>query len=282
MLIIKSMVSVLRPKQWIKNLLVISAPVAAGQFVLQARDIFIGFIGFCAASSFGYLINDWRDRNSDTYHPKKRLRPFASELLNFHHLVFLLLICISVTLVTCFFLPSNFLITLLVYLGLTISYSLAIKSIPVFEMLWLSTGFLVRALAGSAIIQLPPTGWFVVTVLFGALFIVSAKRLAEKKSNSGKITRKVIESYNHSFLGTVLTSSLTITLLTYALWVFDVYSNSLLAQFTILPFSLSCFIYAWHSETGDAESPEDLLLSSKMIILSIVATILPLLIVIYS
>lgn len=275
------MVTVLRPRQWIKNLLVIAAPIAAGEFSPQARNVLIGFIGFCAASSFGYLVNDWNDRKADKRHPKKCFRPFAAGLLNFYHLVLLLLLCISIALASCLLLPTNFMLTLLIYLALTISYSIGIKSIPVLEMLWLATGFLIRALAGSAIVQLPPTGWFIVTVLFGALFIVSAKRLAELRINSAKVTRKVIESYNESFLVTVLTSSLTITLLTYALWVFEVYSNSLLAQFTILPFSLSCFLYTLYSETGDAEVPENLLLSSKMIVLSIVSTTLPLLIVMY-
>lgn len=275
------MVTVLRPKQWIKNLLVIAAPVAAGEFSPQAKNVLIGFFGFCAASSFGYLVNDWNDRKADKRHPKKCFRPFAAGLLDFYHLVFLLLFCISIALASCLLLPTNFMLTLLIYLALTISYSMCIKSVPVLEMLWLATGFLIRALAGSAIVQLPPTGWFIVTVLFGALFIVSAKRLAELRIPSAKLTRKVIESYNESFLETVLTSSLTITLLTYALWVFEVYSNSLLAPVTILPFSLSCFLYTWHSQTGNAEEPENLLFSSKMIVLSMALTTLPLLIVIY-
>jgi decaprenyl-phosphate phosphoribosyltransferase len=275
------MVIALRPKQWIKNLLVIAAPIAAREFSPQVGNVMIGFIGFSAASSFGYLINDWNDRKVDMHHPKKGLRPFASGLLNFYHLILLASLCITIALATCILLPINFTLTLLMYLVLTISYSWGIKSIPVFEMLWLATGFLLRALAGSAIIQSPPTGWFIVTVLFGALFIVSLKRLAELKIRSSKVTRKVIESYSKSFLGTVVTSSLTITLLTYALWIFEVYSNSLLAQVTILPFSLSCFLYTWHSENGDAESPESLIMSSKIMVLSIVATILPLLIVMH-
>jgi hypothetical protein len=65
------------------------------------------------------------------------------------------------------------------------------------------------------------------------------------------------------------------------LWVFEIHPNSVLAQFTIFSFSLSVFIYAWQCETSDAESPEILLLSNKMIVLSALATIFPILITVY-
>jgi decaprenyl-phosphate phosphoribosyltransferase len=278
---VNNTVRALRPKQWTKNLLVAAAPIAAGQFNLEAKNIAIGLIGFCAASSFGYLLNDWKDRRADSNHPKKKLRPFASGELNFKSLVILLSVCIVVMVLACIDLPNKFTLSILVYLFITVSYTLIIKSIPVLEMLWLSSGFLIRAIAGSVIIQEPPTGWFVVTVGFGALFIVSAKRLGELKSNYDRVTRKVIDMYNLSFLNTVLTASLTITLLTYSLWVFQIHPNSVFAQFTILPFSLSIFIYTWQCETGDAESPENLILSNKMILLSALATIFPLLITVY-
>jgi decaprenyl-phosphate phosphoribosyltransferase len=281
MKIVKDLVRALRPRQWTKNLLVAAAPIAAGQFNLEVKNIGVGLIGFCAASSFGYLLNDWKDRKSDYSHPKKRLRPFASGVLNFKNLIILLLVCAFVIIISCLVLPHKFSLSILAYLITTISYTFVIKSIPVLEMLWLSSGFLIRAIAGSAIIQKSPTGWFLVTVGFGALFIVSAKRLGELKSNYASVTRKVIDSYNESFLNAVLTASLTITLLTYSLWVFEIHPNSVLAQFTIFSFSLSVFIYAWQCETSDAESPEILLLSNKMIVLSALATIFPILITVY-
>ena len=148
-------------------------------------------------------------------------------------------------------------------------------------MVWLASCFLIRAIAGSAIIQEAPTGWFVVTVGFGALFIVSAKRLAELKNNHSNLTRTVISQYNENFLDHVLTTSVSITLLTYSLWVFQVYPNSLLAQFTILPLTLSILLYSWHCENGDAESPETLIYEDKFIILSVLAVVIPLLFVIY-
>jgi decaprenyl-phosphate phosphoribosyltransferase len=270
-----------RPKQWIKNLLVAAAPVAAGQFGSQLIDISFGVIGFIAASIIGYLINDWRDRESDQNHPKKKYRPFASGKFKFPSLIIILLMSSIILIFTCFILPIKFTFTILAYLVITISYTLLIKTLPVLEMIWLASGFLIRAIAGSTIIQETPTGWFVVAVGFGALFVVSAKRLAELKNNHSNLTRAVISQYNENFLNHVLTTSVSITLLTYSLWVFQVHPNSVLAQFTILPLTLAILLYSWHCENGDAESPETLIYEDKFIILSVLAVVIPLLFVIY-
>jgi decaprenyl-phosphate phosphoribosyltransferase len=276
-----SVVHATRPKQWIKNILVAAAPIAAGQFSSQISNILLGITGFIAASIFGYLINDWRDRQADRNHPRKKYRPFASEKLKLPSMVALLLLTSIVLILTCLTLPKEFTYTILVYLLITLSYTLFIKKIPVLEMIWLASGFLIRAIAGSAIIQEAPTGWFIVSVGFGALFVVSAKRLAELKSIHSNQTRIVLSKYNENFLNLVLTTSVSITLLTYSLWVFQVHPSSLLAQITILPFTLSIFLYSWHCENGDAESPETLIYQDKLIILSALAIVIPLFLVVY-
>ncbi len=270
-----------RPKQWIKNLLIAAAPIAAGQFGSQITNILFGVIGFTAASVIGYLINDWIDRESDRNHPKKKFRPYASERLKLPSLIVMLSMSSIVLILTCVILPTEFMFTIIVYLLITISYTLLVKNLPVVEMIWLASGFLIRAIAGSAIIQEAPTGWFVVAVGFGALFIVSAKRLAELKNNHSNLTRIVISQYKENFLNRVLTTSASITLLTYSLWVFQVHPNSVLAQFTILPLTLSILLYSWHSENGDTESPENIIYKDKLLVLSGLTVVISLLIVIY-
>jgi decaprenyl-phosphate phosphoribosyltransferase len=271
----------MRPKQWIKNLLVAAAPVAAGDFFKEVNQIILGVAGFTSASIIGYLVNDWLDQEADRLHHRKKFRPFASKQLKFKSFALLLFLNLIFTLNICLLLPLEYSYTVLAYLIVTLSYSLYVKKKPVVEMLWLATGFLIRAIAGSTIIEESPTGWFVVSVWFGALFIVSAKRVAELKRNQISQTRQVINKYNQSFLDLVLTSSVSITLLTYSLWVFQVHPESFLAQFTILPFALSIYLYSWHCENGDAESPETLVYKDKLIIISAITTAIPLAVVIY-
>lgn len=277
LLLLKAM----RPKQWIKNLLVAAAPIAAGDFFKETNQIILGVAGFISASIIGYLVNDWLDQEADQQHYRKKLRPFASKQLKLKSFTLLLIINLIITLNFCLVLPLEYSYTILAYLIVTLSYSLHVKKVPVVEMLWLATGFLIRAIAGSTIINESPTGWFVVSVWFGALFIVSAKRVAEIKWNQISQTRQVINKYNQSFLDLVLISSVSITLLTYSLWVFQTHPESFLAQFTILPFALSIYLYTWHCENGDAESPETLIYKDKMMLISAVTTAATLMVVIY-
>jgi decaprenyl-phosphate phosphoribosyltransferase len=272
-------VRALRPKQWIKNALVFSAPAAAGALSTNLAHVLIGFFGFICASSLGYLINDWVDRTHDAEHPKKKSRPFASRVLGLPHLLTLLFILALGIAWSCWVLPINFIYSMLAYLTITASYSLYIKALPVTEMLWLALGFLIRAVAGSAIIKESPTGWFVVAVFFGSLYVVSAKRISEIRSHHGGGTRKVLGQYTLPFLNIVLTISIAVTLLTYALWVFAVHGSSSIAQMTIVPFTLSVLLYAYHAEGDNAESPEDLVLKDPVLLTSVAFTIIPLMIV---
>jgi decaprenyl-phosphate phosphoribosyltransferase len=272
---------VMRPKQWIKNLLVAAAPIAAGDLFENIDKILLGVFGFTSASIIGYLVNDWLDQEADRLHQTKKFRPFASRQLNLKSFIVLVFLNLYFTLNVLLILPMEYTYTIIAYLIITISYSLYIKNKPVIEMLWLATGFLIRAIAGSTIIQELPTGWFIVSVWFGALFIVSAKRIAELKLNHISLTRYVINNYNLSFLDLVLTSSVSITLLTYSLWVFQTYPGSALAQFTILPFTLSIFLYSYYCQIGDAESPENLIYTDKLILFSVIAVVAPLSFVIY-
>jgi len=276
---IMAAVKALRPKQWVKNILVFAAPAAAGLLSPNFAHVAIGFVGFACASSFGYVINDWIDRENDSRHPKKQSRPFASKKLGLAELLFLLALLVSGIVVCCAFLPVKYSLCVLTYGFITISYSIYIKNIPVTELIWLALGFLIRAIAGSAIIEKSPTGWFVVAVFFGAIYVVTAKRIAELRSNHSGNTRQVLEAYALPYLNIVLTVSMGVTLLTYALWVFAVHSESALAQMTIIPFTLAVLLYAYHAETDKAEAPEDLILKDPSLIACAIFTAIPLLVV---
>ena len=274
-----NLIRAIRPKQWIKNLLVLAAPVASGLFIEQLWKSVLGVIGFICASSIGYLLNDWMDRKSDVLHPLKRNRPFASGKLKLGHAIVVLIPLFAVTILICSALPKNYTYVILLYFVITFSYTLYIKNIPVTEIVWLAMGFLARAIAGSAIIEEAPTGWFVVAVFFGSIFIAVTKRIAELRSNHINSTRKVINSYSLSFLNVILTASVSITLLTYALWVFAVHGNSSLVQLTIIPFTLTVFLYAYHAETDKAEVPEELVMKDPVLLICAALTFAPLMIV---
>ena len=262
----------LRPKQWIKNLLLASAPLAAGVFPTSFPDVIISILGFICASILGYIFNDWMDRESDSLHESKKHRPFASKKLGFKHLILLLPGLISCVIFSCISLPIHYSYAILFYLFITFSYTLKIKEIAVIEMLWLTFGFLVRAVAGAAATDVTVSSWFLILVGFGAMFLVSAKRLSEMQNYNAFSTRRVISNYSERFILTVINASLTITLLTFSFWVFEIHPDSNMAKLSILPFTAGIFLYAWHCETGDAESPEKLLFKDPKLVICGVLT----------
>jgi decaprenyl-phosphate phosphoribosyltransferase len=95
-------------------------------------------------------------------------------------------------------------------------------------------------------------------------------------------TRKVIHSYSEGFLKSIITMSLSITIMTYCLWVFQVHPNSIFAQISILPFTFTILMYLFSCEQGDAETPEKLLFSSKYLLFGMTLTTFLLLIVFYA
>jgi len=279
--VIRSVIRALRPKQWIKNLLVAAAPLAAGEIQENINQVSLGILGFIFASSLGYVINDWLDRGFDRLHATKKNRPFASGELGLKSFLSILLACTLGAFASAYFLPQEYSVILVIYIVVTVLYSKIVKHQPVVEMLWLATSFLIRAIAGSTIISKSPTGWFLICVFFGALFVVSTKRLAEFKSLEGITTRKVLKSYSANYLQTITTTSLTVTTITYALWAFDIQTNKVIAEISILPFVTSLYLYSLQSEIEDAQKPEDLLFKSPPFICSALLTIFCLTLVFY-
>jgi decaprenyl-phosphate phosphoribosyltransferase len=279
--ITRNYTNALRPRQWIKNLLVLAAPFFGKVFIEDIREVTLAFIAFCAASSLGYLVNDWWDKDIDASHPIKNIRPFASRILKFHDLILLVTFLIVIITMNCYFLPPAFSFAIAAYLMITLSYSFYFKSVPVIEIVVLSLGFLVRAIGGASAVNLVASSWFLIFSGFGALFIVSTKRLAEFKNREFQQVRGVISTYTESFLTTVLNTALTISLLTYTLWVFSIHEGGFWAQLSILPVTVGFLRYSWHRERGDGETPERLIFGDPAILLAGLLAVISLTVALY-
>jgi decaprenyl-phosphate phosphoribosyltransferase len=157
---------------------------------------------------------------------------------------------------------------------LTLSYSVYIKNIAVVELIILSFGFLIRGITGTIVVGIAPSGWFLLSILFGALFIVTCKRISELNKSSVMQTRKVLINYNKDFLNILINTSLTGTILTYSLWVLESHPDSILAQFTIILILTFFLRYVLLLPTGDLEEPEKVLFSDYVILSSVILLIL--------
>ena len=171
-----------RPRQWPKNLLVFAAPLAGAS--LGRRDglayALVAAAAFGFASVAVYFINDVADAERDRLHPRKRHRPVAAGVLPKQHAVVRGAGCALIGLAAGLLIGEPLLTaTVAAYLGLSFLYSWKLKHIPVIELMFVASGFLLRVLGGAAATHVPPSGWFLAVCSLGALGVVLAKRYTE-------------------------------------------------------------------------------------------------------
>jgi decaprenyl-phosphate phosphoribosyltransferase len=260
-----------RPKQWLKNALVGAAPLAAGSLFVPAvlgREA-LTFAALCLASSAGYLVNDVLDVAKDRVHPTKRLRPVASGALSPR-----LALVAAGTLAGAALTVATGLVSvgvglvIVVYLVLTVGYSLGLKRMSVLDLGLVSAAFVLRAIAGGVAAPVPLTEWFLVVASFGALFVVAGKRYADVlQTEEGTGRSWAVVPYTVSYLRFVWSLAATAAVVGYFVWSFDVGAvrghSSVWAEVSVAPFVLAVLRYATTVDRGGAGSPEDVMLGDR-------------------
>lgn len=254
----------MRPRQWVKNLLVVAAPLAAGA-LLQVDVLMstaLAFITFCLSASGVYLVNDVRDAESDRAHPTKRRRPIAAGELSPATAIavglLLLIIAPGVAVLTQHWALGAVLVT---YELVQLLYSYWLKHQPIVDLAVVTSGFLLRAIAGGVAASLALSQWFLLVASFGSLFIVAGKRYSEKRLVGAAVsTRPALETYSEDYLRFVWEMAAAVTITTYALWAFELREAgpTILPVLSIAPFVLGILRYAMDIDRGAAGAPEDI------------------------
>jgi decaprenyl-phosphate phosphoribosyltransferase len=265
----------MRPKQWVKNVLVATAPLAAGRLLETPVLIGVGlaFVAFCLVSAAVYLVNDVRDVEEDRLHPRKRFRPIAAGELKPGTALVLAAVTGVAGLVLAFAVTVPLGITLLVYVAIQLLYSTFLKHLPVVDLAVVASGFLLRAIAGGVATEILLSQWFLLVAAFGSFFMVAGKRYSEMKSIGGEAgTRRALTRYSESYLRFTWMLSAVMVLISYSLWAFEtaeVDERDLLGipwrAISIAPFTLGLLQYALEVDTGNAGEPEDVVLHDHVL-----------------
>jgi decaprenyl-phosphate phosphoribosyltransferase len=261
----------MRPRQWVKNVLVVAVPGAAGVLTHPgiALKVTGAFVCFCLLSSCAYLVNDVHDRVKDAGHPRKRARPIAAGEVS-APLALSAAAGLGVAgLGIAFAIRPLLGVTGLGYLFLTASYSLWLRDIAVADIAIVASGFVLRALAGGAATGVPVSRWFVMVTSFGALFLVSGKRYAELRSEGASAsTRASLRAYSEDYLRFAMILAASVTTVAYCLWAFQGHHHDGLSWYeaTVAPFLLWLLRYAFLIHEGGGEAPEDIVLRDRFLI----------------
>lgn len=268
----------LRPHQWTKNLLVFAALLFSKHLFdagLFLRAL-LTFVAFCGLAGAVYLWNDMADVEKDRLHPKKKARPIAAGDLSIRSAVAGAVLLVLAALSLSFTLDFRLGLTALAYLALNLGYSFGLKHVVILDVLSISLGFVLRALAGGFAIDVPVTEWLLVLTLLLALFLALAKRRHEITSLQDQAAshRAILAEYS-PYLIDQMTSVVTASVVT--AYAFYTLSPETVQKFgtaglswtlPLVLYGIFRYLYLVHQkDRGD--SPSDMLLTDRPLLASV-------------
>jgi decaprenyl-phosphate phosphoribosyltransferase len=270
--VIGSLASLLRIRQWVKNVFVL-APLFFGSEIGHTAAIWraaSAFIVFCLVSSAVYIFNDWRDIEADRQHAKKASRPLPSGRVSTSWafaLMVALLAAASAT-ITFMHLPDSFTLTVAVYLAVNFGYSLGLKHVSVIELFLVASGFLLRLIGGAYALQIYLSPWIIIATAMLALLMAVGKRRGDiAQENDLTRRRKSLEGYDLSFLDAALAAFTGGTIVVYLLFCVSDYAIQRFGEgvlITSVPVAVGLLRYLQLILVyGHGESPTDLVLGDR-------------------
>lgn len=262
-----------RPKQWIKNVLVLAAPGAAG--VLTNTSVLghalFAMVAFCVVSSGTYFLNDAIDVQADRAHPTKRYRPIAAGIVGVRTAFVIGSALMAAAVTAGFLLTWRLGLVLTIYVAVQFAYSFYLKHLPVYDMAAVAAGFLLRAVAGGVAVHVSISEWFLMVATFGSLLMVTGKRLGEhaELGETRGSHRTSLDLYTPSFLRIVLAISAAGAIVGYCLWALSLGAmaghphGTVWFEISIIPLFVALLKYAFLVEGGAGAKPEDLVLGDR-------------------
>ncbi|MBN8731822.1 MAG: UbiA family prenyltransferase [Acidobacteria bacterium] len=261
---IRDYVTLLRPRDWIKNLFVLSPLVFSGKF-RDPEAVQLGLFAmlvFSVVSSATYVWNDLCDRSDDAMHPVKRhTRAIAAGRVSVGmgraYLVVLLLLSAGLLYLMPAVVPA-----VLAYLVLQTAYGLILRQVPVLDLFAIAVGFIFRVMAGSAAIDVKTSSWMMIATLSLALYLAASKRLAEMRS-TGNMARLTLQRYDEATLEFFTQTSALSMAIFYVL--FTVLERPVLLHTSFFVF-LGMFRYRYVTQRDSSlETPSEILWNDKLL-----------------
>jgi 4-hydroxybenzoate polyprenyltransferase len=279
-----------RPRQWVKNLFVFAGLIFSQRlFTPAAGSAVAAFAIFCALSGAMYLFNDVADREKDRLHPKKRERPVASGLLPVPVALGAGATLAVLGLTAAAWLSPLFALTALAYVTLLTLYSAWLKHVVIVDVLAVSTGFVLRAVAGAVAVDVEISGWLLICTILLALFLALGKRRHEYLTLEAEAVRHrpILAEYSAGLLDQMIAVVTASTVTAYALYTMSPQTVAKFHTAWLLPATLPFVLYGifrylyllYRRQLGG--NPSELFLNDRALLLNTLCWILAVLLIIY-
>ena len=221
----KNLIRLIRPHQWVKNLVVL-LPVFFGGALLHIESVYAGLVTalcFSFAASSIYCLNDIVDVDDDRRHPVKCHRPMASGAISIAQGYTLMFLMFFLSMLSTFLLRQSQLETasiILFYWLLNIAYCLKLKQYAIIDVCVVSFGFVLRILAGGYATSIHLSKWIVLMTFLLMLFLSFAKRRDDvvRMNETGHAPRQNTIRYNLTFINQAITITSSVTLVCYIMY----------------------------------------------------------------
>ena len=232
---LKRLIISMRPAQWYKNL-ILFVGIIFSMNLLNAEmwfTIILAFLIFCALSGSEYIINDIMDLKKDRVHPAKRNRPIASGKLNITYATSFAILLVGCACTVSWLINTQFLAISVAFVLLITSYSLFFKHIIIVDLLVISIGFVIRAVAGCLVIGVFISPWLIICTFLLALFMALGKRRHELTllGDEAKDHRGILEECSVGMLDQMINTTAGALITSYSMYTF--LANTYYMMFTI-------------------------------------------------
>lgn len=222
---LKNLLLLLRPKHWIKNLFIFMPVFFGGALTHSSAviDSIVAFFAYSFAASAIYCLNDIVDVEDDRRHTVKCHRPIASGAVSVAAACCLMLVMLLLSTLTAVVFSSRWqalLSVIGIYLVLDVAYCLMLKRFALVDVVVLSTGFVLRIMAGSAATDILPSHWLVLMTFLLTLLMGLAKRRDDvaRFAATGIPPRHNTKRYNMTFISQAVTVTASVTLVCYIMY----------------------------------------------------------------
>lgn len=225
----KNIVILLRPQQWLKNGFIF-IPLFFDHKLTDwycLCSAILAFFAYSFAASAIYCLNDLIDVEADRKHPKKCKRPIAAGVISKAQALLLVALCLGVAFAIASLLEGNAqwkVIGILgVYIIMNIAYCLKLKQMAIVDVFIIAVGFVLRIFVGGFATGVVLSQWIVLMTFLLALFLAFAKRRDDVViyEDTGVLARKNVNRYNLPFMNQVIGVVSSITMVCYIMYTVD-------------------------------------------------------------
>ncbi len=262
------LIRLLRPHQWVKNGFVFIGILFGHAWYdhLLLYRVAAAFIAFSFVSSFVYIVNDIADRDIDRLHPDKKRRPLAAGTVSPGAAITLGAFVLVLGLCLGFLASFLILVYLFIYIILNLLYSFGLKQIVILDVFIIAAGFMLRILAGTLGVGIPPSQWLLLCGFMITLFLGLTKRRSEMFALADNKTaqRKVLEHYTPVLLDKMISISAACVIISYGLYTMSPdtiqihETESLIYTIPFVVYGIFRYIFLLHYQQSGGEPSREL------------------------